>query len=393
MTKNGRPKPARGKLPGRLARIRSVLRHARAIQHETGKSVGAQLAEVVRLRLGPGRLTPLNYFKYGLYDDRRFSWDVKREFIDWDIYRLGGRVNDVEWRAVANDKLAFYAFLRGNGIRHPEVIAFYHPGGRRAGVARCLRTPEEVAAFLRAEMPYPFFGKPVTANYGSGASLVEAYDPAADRLRLADGEAIEVERYVREFVQTRSVSRALGGRSGYIFQHVVRPAPSLEPLIGRYVSTLRVQVLLHDDGPRIHRVMWRVPAGDNITDNFNGGKQGNLLAITDRDTGVVRRVLAGHGAAFSPEDLPGPGSPVERHPNTGAQLVGVRVPEWDAGLALALETARAFPRIRYQSWDIALAAGGPVVLELNYYGDYFQFGQDRGMNDPEMQAFLEQYGT
>jgi hypothetical protein len=48
---------------------------------------------------------------------------------------------------------------------------------------------------------------------------------------------------------------------------------------------------------------------------------------------------------------------------------GYRLPHWDATVALCLHAAAALPGVRFQCWDIALVADGPILLEVNYFGE------------------------
>ena len=41
---------------------------------------------------------------------------------------------------------------------------------------------------------------------------------------------------------------------------------------------------------------------------------------------------------------------------------------------MVISAAEILPGIRTQSWDIALAAEGPVILEVNYGGDQLAHG-------------------
>lgn len=377
--------------PSRWEAVR-LLHAARRVARTTGKGVARQFVEMAALRFGEGAITPRQYYRYHLYDDARYPWAMKREFVNWRVSYLGRRVNDSEWRVLAHDKVAFCTFMRGAGLPHPEVRALFHPGGRHAGPAPCTTTPGATTEFLRSTR-YPLFGKPVYGQLGGGAVLLEGYDPVTDLLHLSAGRTEPVTAFVAR-IQAEYAPRGagLGARCGYLFQSVLAPDPDVVTLAGDRVTTLRLVVLVHDEGPRLFRCLWRLPVRPNVADNFDWGRSGNLLAAVDRERGVVTRAVRGWATPDAGSELRGIGESVTAHPDTGRELVGVRVPGWDRAVSLALAAARAIPRIRYQSWDIALCAGGPVAVELNFNGHLVQPEQARGFHDAEMRAFLARYG-
>jgi Sugar-transfer associated ATP-grasp len=61
--------------------------------------------------------------------------------------------------------------------------------------------------------------------------------------------------------------------------------------------------------------------------------------------------------------------PALLHPDTRRPIVGTLIPQWAALARLVISAAESLPDIRTQSWDIALAAEGLVLLEVNYGGD------------------------
>lgn len=56
-------------------------------------------------------------------------------------------------------------------------------------------------------------------------------------------------------------------------------------------------------------------------------------------------------------------------PDTKQPIVGALIPKWEALTRLVISAAEILPGISTQSWDVALAAEGPVLLEVNYGGD------------------------
>ncbi|WP_420457526.1 sugar-transfer associated ATP-grasp domain-containing protein [Rubrivirga sp.] len=381
-------------LSRRVRRGLKLAETARVVRDRTGKSLAAQAREIAALRKKPGMVSAFDYYAYGLYDDARYSSAQKRAFVGWTYKALQDALNDRTWQAICDDKLISYAVFEGLSLPYPEVYAVYQPSGRTFGRVPALHTPEALVDFLRTEMRYPFFGKPVRDSHGGGATSVVSIDRDRDRLTLADGTETDVEDYV-----TSGPVRWVGGqrrqsslKSGYLFQSRIVQHPVVERLSGGRVSSLRMVVLLWPDGPRLFRVTWKLPVGANITDHVIGNS-GNVKCYVDRDAGRVEEAVRGPGPEGTEVFALGHhGTPIEAHPDTGEPLKGVELPDWDEAVALCLRAAAAFPGIRYQSWDLVLSADGPQVLELNFGGGVLQVPGGPGLNDDEFRQFMDAVG-
>jgi hypothetical protein len=337
-----------------------------------GKSPWNQVREIWRLRYGPGKLRPDEYYYYGLFDDRRFAFEQKVRFLGRRLQdRIIRQCNTAEWWFVAHDKLVCYGLLAGLGLPVPRTQALYHGAGRFAAVP-AFATPAALAAHLRTAMHYPFFGKPVTGIRSVGVAAVERYDPVSDALVFVGGKSLALDGFVKEIEPYR--------KDGYLFQEMLRPHPELAALCGQRLSTVRLIVLLEDGEPTLFRALWKIPVGDNPADNF--WRPGNLLAGLDADGGRVMRVIQGTGADQAE---------LERHPDTEQPLIGAILPDWAALTALGLQAARAFPGLRMQAWDIALTERGPVLVEVNIGGDFNlpQLAHGSGLMDERFRAFVD----
>ena len=368
----------------------ALVRTALVVRRRTGKSLASQMREIAALWWGPGRLRPYQYYAHRLYDDRRYSMAEKREFVGWKGMVLTRTLNDPEWLAVCDDKLMTYTLLRGLCLPHPEIYAVYHPGGRTFGRVPCLRTPEDMAEFLRHQMRYPFFGKPVSDWQGGGASSVDAIKRDRDVIVLAGGEEIGVEEYVRRVPVAFCAGEKLRAPqpAGYLFQERIGPHPMLDRLSGGRVSSLRLVVLLWPDGPRLFRAMWKLPVASNITSTFSG-RSGNIKCCVDPVTGRVERAVQGLGSkGMEVYALGAKGRLIEVHPDTGERLTDVQLPDWERTVALCLHAAAALPGVRYHSWDLVMGVDGPIFLEVNHHGAIQQVPGCRGFNDAEFRQFM-----
>jgi hypothetical protein len=193
-----------------------------------------------------------------------------------------------------------------------------------------------------------------------------------DQLILANGDQINVETFVHSLVSSKG---------GQLFQEYLPSHPLIIDICGHFLSSIRMMVLLSDDGPTLIRAIWKIPTGRNMIDNFSHGKSGNLLGQIDVITGRVERVIGGIG----PEQVE-----VSLHPDTGRLIKGLFLPDWRNMVNLCLSAASALPGLRFQHWDIALSRNGPVILEVNARGDLdlAQLAYRTGLNDARLRTYF-----
>ncbi len=338
---------------------------------EYGKSLFSQISEMAMLAFSPRKIQPAEYYYFRLYDDDRFSFADKRAFVGRNAQnKIFFQCNALDWLAVAHDKLMFAAALEGLALPTPEIYAIYH-GFRTFGTAPALRGRDALTDFLRTGMHYPFFSKPVTGMYSVGAAAVREYDAARDSLVLANGKAIPVQQCADEI--------APFDKDGYLFQELLMPHPVIEEVCGDRISTARIIVALTDRGPEILHALWKIPAGDNVADNF--WRPGNMLAAVAIESGRVHRVVQGTG----PDQVE-----VQVHPDSSKPVQGLILPDWKRLTDLCLTGAAAFPKLRLQAWDVAMCASGPVLLEMNIGGDFNlpQVANGCGLLDERFRGFL-----
>jgi hypothetical protein len=200
---------------------------------------------------------------------------------------------------------------------------------------------------------------------------LQACDAKAGTVTAVNGDVFPVDAVVEAITANF--------RDGFMFQPLHGTPAGLAAVIGPRLSTVRVVTVQSDDGPRVHKAVWKIPAAGNVADNY--WRPGNLLAALDIDTGAIRSASCGVGLAFAP---------VATHPDTGADLAGVAVPRWDEVCAVAVAGARTLPHFGLVGWDIGISEQGPVIVEANEAPDLtlIQIAERTGANDADMQALL-----
>lgn len=310
----------------------------------SGKSLVQLVREIARLSWGEGKLQANEYFLYQLYDDRRFSAEAKKTFLGTD--RLGQLLNalNMPWPEIANDKPTITALLRGHDLPIPETQAMRHAERHFPG-AKALRCVKDVEQFLRHQARYPLFGKPTDSRCSLGVANLERYEAISDCVITKQGQSVLVAEFAQQVEQFAP--------GGYLFQTRLAPHPKIAAVVGDQLSTVRMFVLVDEQGALLVRASWKIPSGESVADNF--WRCGNMLGGIDVETGRVIRVLrrTDHGTAT-----------VDRHPKTGIAFADFVFPEWSHMRDVVMRGAAAVPSCHFQGWDVALTDRGPVLVEL-----------------------------
>ena len=343
-----------------------VARDMQIASKRYGASFGKQVGDFLALRMAGAGMSFEEYIYYGLYAHQRSDYPA---YMGDQRARAAFYIaNDLRNWNDAEDKVAFFERMVEAGLPTPRIDAVAHKTREVCGVSM-LRDADAVARYLEG-CALPLFGKPAVASHGDGAVKLVAREGA--RLTLAGGDCAiaEMAAEVAPYLE----------KDGFVFQEVLSPHAAIAAITGQRIATLRLMVWLGPDGPVVREAALRLPAGDHFVDNFR--RAGNLVAYADRDTGVLGPARRGVGVATETLDA---------HPDSGAAIAGVALPDFAQAKELAQRAAMVFPSLHIQSWDVALTDAGPSLLEVNPGGNFniIQLASGRGAFDPEFRAFLE----
>lgn len=342
---------------------------------EAGVSPLRQMVQIMRLRRAPCHLTAREYFDFQLY---RPSLDsaARQEFVGEEgNYLLNLRLAPpvlTGMRGFLGDKLALTTLFAAWGLPTTRLRAVFAPV-RRVGSLPVLRDAQEVASWLRGQEDFPIFGKPARGAQAQGSVRIDALDRAADTVTLGNGRTVAIEALAAEV--------ARHGKTDYLFQDAVVQHPEISELIGaRTVSTLRLVTVVEDNAPRLLYAVWKLGSPRAMSDNF--WQEGSLISLLDPASGEVLRCRLGSGLGTQW---------LEKHPETGAQILGRRVPNFDKAVALALEVHGAFPASGLLGWDIALTEDGACLIECNENTGHalYQYAADRGVLNADFKPVFE----
>ena len=344
------------------------------VQEALGKGRRATgiAAETAALRLGPGKLSPQEYFYYRLWEER-LPFAAKRAFVGkMAQHPMHVAAGSREWFAASADKILFHSIMTAARLRTPEMLAITQMGRHLPDIPT-IADPNDLARLLRDPSLYPLFAKQVTGKYSLSVVSADSYDASTDEVVLLGGERRGL----------RDLAASLVGGAGYLIQRRLEPPRELVERFGPRLWSVRLLVFVTPAGPVIHRAAAKIATGTNAADNY--WRTGNRLGAVDLATGRITRVVVGTGLELREDNL---------HPDTGQVIVGTEIPMWTEILASVKLAAQTFAGIRTQSWDIALADPEPTFLELNFGGDLnlHQLAHGQGVLDDQYRAHLRRCG-
>jgi len=330
------------------------------------------MRDYVGLAFGPGKITFEDYTQLRLFDNAFWSGVNRRTVVG----RGGSAAISLtinyrrDWWALAMNKVASTSYLAAHGFPVIPILAIYC-NNLKTGTASVACDEQQLHKILVDESNYPMFGKPAEGVQSLGSVGLRRYVPQKKSLETHEGREIPLDAFIDQ-LRTHYAT-------GYLFQKFMTPHAAIRALCGDRLATIRIITLATETGPKVFRVCWKIPAGENAADNF--WRKGNLLAKIDIDQGRVKRVLSGVGLDLLQHD---------RHPDTDLPLIDFQIPHWQRALDIAIEAARMMRHIPLIGWDVAVLDEGPVVVEMNQTPDFIlpQLADGRGVLEAELTDFM-----
>jgi hypothetical protein len=329
MIKNLGDRAKRGAKPlvRRVQRRLSPLAWQRALP--LGASWGARRALLKGFK-------PTSYALYGL------AHHDPHDYLPDTAFRSAADLNGPLAVELLHDKRRFFEVLSGE-VSIPRVVAEVVHGRLEPVAEASCRSPEGLLAYLRAQGDAVF--KPRRGQQGRGVFSVGVSGGEV----IWDGTRLPLER----------LAEALGALDGYLITEKVHHAPYADAF-PHAVNSARVMVVQDQDlglAPFAPVAVQRFgAAGTGVTDNAaRGGLYAHIHPLTGELSAAVR-LATSFGETNATFD---------RHPDTGAPIRGVRVPEWPAVQRGLLELSRRHPAFRFIGWDVVVTEMGFSVLEGN----------------------------
>jgi len=253
-------------------------------------------------------------------------------------------------------------------VRTPATLAYLD----RGMIVDELGHPLDIPAVIdRIKKENRVVLKPIIGGGGDGVAVLSI---SGDKFYV-DGKILDdPETYLR------------GCKRSFLSTFVVQH-PYASALYPKSVNTLRI-VTMRDPDTRqvfVSHALQRIGNDKSApVDNFS---RGGLVVNIDHSTGELLRAANCHNAKGVVEFI-------HTHPDTGAAIVGQRVPNWKEVLRVARQAHSSFPQAELIAWDFVLNEDAePVMIEANAStGVIIIQVHEPMLADPRVRRFFEFHG-
>lgn len=254
------------------------------------------------------------------------------------------QLNPFKYFNLARNKYLAHKVMEETGIRTAQLYCYYHPEGVVEQSSLIATAPADVCRILQSKGVRQCVVKSTEDAHGDNVLVAEEVEYMADDclLHCFDGS-------------TRRLTEMLD-REPRIFESMVRQSRQFAEFNPSSVNTIRFMTTLYPGGEaRVVATFVKIGRAGHCVDNAGGG--GNVDVCIDPATGMTQYAIQYDGWRKIKD--------IDRHPDTGAQLNGVRIERWEELKAEVLRFQQAFPWCKAAGWDIAVTDDGPVVIEVN----------------------------
>lgn len=314
------------------------------------------------------RFSPREIFLWGLLDPDLGVEDLQGYVSKENLLRFQRRYNPAGYANLVEDKSVFYPLCEGVGLPTPRLLALFSGPSAWLADRGCFVASSGLLNQVNRQSWDAFVMKPDKGVYGRGVYMVTS---------AGDGNWVDQSGDVFSENGFERYCNSYPGYCRYLLQERLHNHPEISALTGvTTLQTVRVITVSAGDGRPGEVVLanWRIAGDDSITDNFDYGRGGNLLAEIDVVSGCVRRAV---GPVPEHQGV----CAIGEHPRTGAALTGFRLPHWQEVREVVLAGTAHFAPLRLLGWDIAITQRGPVLIEANAW---FDAGQNAFGNLPTL---------
>ncbi len=364
-----------------------IFKMAEEVHRQTGRSYLTQAQDIRKLCRANSTCRIWDYYKLGIYQHENLNTRLARSYLgESSLAAASVALNPRHAVTAAWDKLVFDMIAQLHDLPTAHNMAVFKPASALPSyIPQPLHTRKSLVRFLSNPSSYPLFMKPVHAQQNIGGYYLDSYNPSTDTVSVGASSELTLSNLIETTIDLQS--DLYDRNAGYLFQTPVKQHDLLTSVTGTSApSGLRFIVLQdqHSSTPKIHRCIMKLVRQGNHSDNFHGGRKGNMIAYIDTATGTLSRAVTGYWPFAEAHQY---------HPTTGYDLLDLKIPMWSKIVDTVLKASGVFATMKILHWDVLVGPEGPVLLELNDLGgtSFVQL-HGTGLMDDFMTDFMRRNG-
>jgi len=329
----------------------------------------------------------LQVWRQGFYAESAILYDLPHN-------DAGDYLSDYAWASREinsyNDyfkhKLVLRSFLLAMGFRQPRTVALLYDGrilNDPFGQDAKHVGPEELVRRL-SDTDGQFIVKPEDGASGEGLFLVVSRGGQLLRRRGQETTPFDVARMIRhsEKPQERGRTTLIEQRleQGSFWQQLFPEATNTMGLLTLWLPS--------EPAPFVARAVQRIGTPNTVPgDDWSDG---GIAVPIDLNSGTLGtgRIHPYRGKQPTLKSL-------AHHPDTGAEIAGKVLPQWDRIKDTVLRAAGSMPFNRMAAWDLIVTKDDePVIVEADGDSDIHVFQTHDGLlAEPRVRRFYEELGV
>ncbi len=284
--------------------------------------------------------TKLKYNLRGFTDEDYYNFDLKNnDYSNYISYWERLKLENINGRfaSVLSEKVMFER-IWGSYVRVPHVFCWIMnkkcidlDKGNEVDLLEIIRSSGKIIA------------KPTrSVGGGTGIHLLE-YNLGDFYL---DGIQIDEEKLMKEIVSYDE----------YIFVQYIESAPYSLKIFPDATNTIRIVTTMNRENNEVEVLLAFHRFGTETSKPVDNISSGGMFALVNEDTGQL-------GKAKRKTE---PHVEYENHPDTGATINGVMIPNWNLILSELKKAHHCFPYYNFLAWDVAINENEDAyILEIN----------------------------
>ena len=259
-------------------------------------------------------------------------------------------LNPRNYASLARDKYLTHILLENAGIPKPQLYAYYNANSSNYGKVAC--DYDTLRKVLLNNSVQDCVVKPASDSaHGNNVFVCKEihYGDEDCLLTKSNGERVSL-RYLCDSCK----------KTPLLFEQRVVQSRKFNLLNPSSVNTVRMMTSLYPGGKSLVFASW-MRMGRKGSDVDNASSGGNVDCAIEVETGKCYN--ASQFNSFS--DV----IKIERHPDSGEQVEGFLIDDWEDIKTALCEYQSRIPYLKAIGWDVAITEKGPVIIEINNWWD------------------------